>query len=59
MIDVVKMSTGSATQLGRWNFSPNLSASRANQLMRWVRCAWPTHSINSKITTAATDSPIT
>ncbi len=59
MIDVVKISTGRATQLGRWNFSPILSAMRVSHWMRWVRCAWPTHSISSVITTAASESPIT
>ena len=34
MIDVVKTSTGRATQLGRWNFSPILSAIRVNHSMR-------------------------
>ncbi len=59
MIDVVNTSTGRATQLGRWNFSPTLSARRANQVMRCVRWAWPTHSISNVITTAAIESPIT
>ena len=59
MIEVVNTRTGSATQLGRLNFSPIRSPARVSHSMRWVRWACPTHSIAAAITTAAIDRPIT
>src|SRR6201993_5567577 len=59
MIDVVNTRIVSATHDGRLNFCPNCSATVFNQVIRWVRCAQPTHSITALMIIAAIERPMT
>jgi hypothetical protein len=59
MIDVVNTRIVSATHCGRLNFCASFSATVFSQLIRWVRCAQPTHSITVLMIIAAMERPIT